>query len=142
MMNKIISKIKEVLKDGEAIRYIIVGVCTTLVNYLVFALLADLVKLEVTVSNVISVTLSILFAYIANKLFVFRSRCENLLELFFEFVKFIGARAITMVVEVGGLYLMHNLLGIDKHIGKLSTQVIAIIGNYFISKLIVFKGKK
>ena len=142
MINKMISKIKEVLKDGEAIRYIIIGVCTTLVNYIVFALLADLVKLDVTVSNVISVTLAILFAYVANKLFVFRSHCENLLELFFEFVKFIGARAITMVVEIGGLYLMHNLLGIDKHIAKLSTQVIVIIGNYFISKLIVFKGKK
>ncbi|MBR5452385.1 MAG: GtrA family protein [Clostridia bacterium] len=137
-----IDKIRRLLSDGEAIRYIIIGICTTLVNYLCFAILADLIKLDVTVSNVTSVIISILFAYVTNKLFVFRSHCENLKQLIFEFVKFVGARGITMVVEIGGLYLLHNLLFMDKHIAKISVQVIVIVGNYFISKLIVFKGKK
>ena len=137
-----IDKIKQLLSDGEAIRYIIIGICTTLLNYVVFAILADIIKLDVTVSNVISVIVSILFAYITNKLFVFRSHCQNFLELVFEFVKFVGARGITMIIEIGGLYLLHNIILIDKHIAKIVVQIIVIIGNYFISKLIVFKGNK
>lgn len=137
-----IDKIKKLLSNAEAIRYIIIGVCTTLVNYIVFALLIGLVKLDVTASNVIAVILSILFAYVANKLFVFRSHCKTIPLLALEFAKFIGARAATMVIEVGGLYLAHNILGIDKYISKLVIQVIVIIGNYFISKLIVFNREK
>ena len=98
--------------------------------------------LNVTISNFLSVILSILFAYITNKLFVFRSHCKTFGELFFEFVKFVGARGITMIIEVGGVFLLINILGIHEFISKLFTQVIVIIGNYFISKLIVFKGNK
>ena len=142
MIKKIISKIKDFLRDGEAVRYIIIGLCTTVVNYGLFAIFTELCRWEVTVSNTLSVIIAILFAYVANKLFVFRSRCNNPTELTLEFLKFVGARAITMVVEVGGVFVMYDLLHINEHVAKLSTQVIVIVGNYFISKLIVFKGNK
>lgn len=137
-----INKIKKLLGNGQAVRYIIIGVCTTLVNFICFATFTELFKIEVTLSNIISIIISILFAYVANKLFVFRSHQKTLSGLFFEFVKFIAARGITMLVEVGGVYLLFNILGIHELIAKLFTQVVVIIGNYFISKLIVFKGKK
>ena len=146
-MKKIIKKITALQKNGEAIRYIIIGVCTTLVNFVLFTLfnyLFALLEVEketsVTVSNLLSVILSILFAYITNKKFVFRSHCDSRRDMFFEFVKFVGARAITMLVEVGGVFVMFNLIGINEMISKLVTQVIVIIGNYFISKLLVFKN--
>ena len=149
MIKKIFGKIKDFLSDGEAIRYIIVGICTTLFNLVCFAVLTKVFALvifdeglNVTVSNFLSVILSILFAYITNKLFVFRSHCKTFGELFFEFIKFVGARGITMIIEVGGVFLLFNILGIHEFISKLFTQVIVIIGNYFISKLIVFKGNK
>ena len=136
-----LKKIKEILKDGEAVRYIIIGVCTTAVNYLTFAALTELFSLEVNISNVISVAASILFAYVANKLFVFRSHCSGIASLLWEFVRFVGARLLTMAIEIGGVYLLYNCLSVNEHIAKLSTQVIVIIGNYFISKLLVFTGK-
>jgi putative flippase GtrA len=149
MIKKIFGKIKDFLRDGEAIRYIVVGICTTIFNLVCFALLTKVFALvifdeglNVTVSNFLSVILSILFAYITNKFFVFRSHCKTFGELFFEFVKFVGARGITMIIEVGGVFLLFNILGIHEFIAKLFTQVIVIIGNYFISKLIVFKGNK
>lgn len=146
-MKKIIKKITALPKNGEAIRYIIIGVCTTLVNFVLFtlfnylfALLGIEKEVSVTVSNLLSVILSILFAYITNKRFVFRSHCDSRRDVFFEFVKFVGARGITMLIEVGGVFVMFNLIGINEMISKLVTQVIVIIGNYFISKLLVFKN--
>lgn len=149
MIKKIISKIKDFLRDGEAIRYIIVGICTTLFNLVCFAVLTKVFALvisdegiNVTVSNFLSVVLSILFAYVTNKLFVFRSHCKNFGELFFEFIKFVGARGITMVIEVGGVFLLFNILGIHEMVSKLATQVLVVIGNYFISKFLVFRSSK
>ncbi len=144
-MKNIFNKISSLLKDGEAVRYIIIGGCTTLLNFLVYSLFIYLFglwgieeKTAVTISNIISVVLSILFAYVMNKLVVFRSHCGNLLALTLEFIKFVGARGITMLIEIGGVYLLFNILGVHEMISKLITQVIVIIGNYFISKLLVF----
>ena len=55
---------------------------------------------------------------------------------------FIGARIATLVIEVGGVWLAVSVIGQDKMIGKLETQVLVVIGNYFISKFLVFTGNK
>ncbi len=137
-----IKKIKDFLKDGEAIRYVVIGVLTTLVNFLVYTLLCKGFSVDVTVSNVTSVIISILFAYVTNKIFVFKSRCASFGQLCGEFVKFVGARLLTMVIEVGGVFLLVNVLKGDELLGKLATQVIVIVGNYFISKFLVFTSKR
>lgn len=126
---------------GESIRYLFIGGCTTLVNFVIFALMTKLLNIEITVSNVTSIAASILFAYAANKLFVFRSCCSSILALLFEFVKFVGSRLFTMAVEVGGVFLFVNVIGQDSLIGKTETMVVVIAGNYFISKFIVFRHK-
>ena len=125
---------------SEVIRYIIVGGCTTLVNLVVFTVMCEWLKIDVTISNITSVITAIIFAYITNKIFVFQSHCKNTKELFAECTKFISARLLTMVVEVGGVYLLVNIIGQDPFIGKLETQIIVLVGNYIISKLLVFKG--
>lgn len=126
---------------GESIRYIFIGGCTTLVNFVIFALMTKFLHINITVSNVTSIAASILFAYIANKLFVFRSCCRSFFTLMFEFVKFVGSRLLTMAVEVGGVLLFVNIVGQDSLVGKTETMIIVIIGNYFISKYIVFRIK-
>lgn len=138
-MKKIIEKIYSI-KDSEVIRYIIVGGCTTLVNLIIFTVMCKFMNIDVTISNFVSVIVSILFAYVTNKIFVFKSRCQNFKELFSECAKFIGARLLTMVIEVGGVYLLVNIIGQDELVGKLETQVIVLISNYVISKYLVFKN--
>jgi putative flippase GtrA len=147
MKEKFYLLIKKLYKN-EAIRYIFIGGCTTLVNLVTFYLFIHFVfkngtDLETTVSNVISVIISIIFAYITNKLFVFQAKTKNLKDLIYEFAKFVGARLSTMVIEVGGVYLLASIIGQTEMVAKLETQVIVIIGNYFISKWFVFtKGSK
>lgn len=123
----------------ETVKYIIAGGCTTLFNLVVFTLLCRVV--EVNLSNFLSVVLSILFAYVINKLYVFRSRCHSGKELLLEFAKFVGARLLTMVIEVGGVFVLYSLLHIHELVSKVATQVIVLIANYIISKLLVFKNR-
>ena len=132
---------------SEAFMYLFIGGCTTLVNLVVFSVLTYGTSLGnsdlgITISNVISIVLSILFAYVTNKLFVFHSKTNSFKELLYEMGKFIGARIATLVIEVGGVWLAVSVIGQDKMIGKLETQVLVVIGNYFISKFLVFTGNK
>ena len=125
---------------AETVRYIIVGALTTLINYALFELLYSIFKIDVTVSNVISITVAILFAYVSNKLIVFRRRSGSPTALLIEFVKFIGSRLITMALELGIMLLFHNVLGINAHFCKAAALVLVIVANYFLSRLIVFNS--
>lgn len=127
---------------SEGMRYLFIGGCTTLVNLVVFTVLCRVIHLEVNISNIISVSISILFAYVTNKLIVFRSHCSSLGELAAECGRFIGARLATMVIEVGGVYVLYNIIHQNELIAKLETQVLVVIGNYFISRFIVFRGRE
>ncbi len=140
-MKKIIDKIFLIIKS-EGFIYLVVGGITTLVNLVVYAVLYNLLKIDVTISNIISVTISILFAYVANKIVVFKSKTHNVKETIIEMAKFCGARISTMIIEVGGVFFMYNILKIHPMVAKIATQIIVIIVNYFISKFFVFKGNK
>lgn len=127
---------------STAMRYIIVGGCTTMVNLVVFTVLCKIVNMDVNVSNVISIICAIFFAYVTNKIFVFESKCNSKKELLIEMGKFVGARISTMIIEVGGVFLLYNVIRQDELIAKLETQIIVLVVNYFISKFIVFRTKE
>ena len=141
MIKTVVEKIRKLLSDGEAVRYLIIGVCTTLVNFLVFAVLTRLAGVGVDISNIISVTASILFAYVTNKLIVFGAKTEGFWPTALEFLKFIGARLFTMALEVGGVWLFCTKLGAHDILTKAVINVVVIIMNYVLSKLLVFKKK-
>ena len=125
---------------GETVRYVIVGALTTLVNFGLFELMHVIIGIDVTVSNVTSISVSILFAYVANKLVVFKRRSGSAPALAFEFFKFVGSRLFTMALEVGAVALFYGVLGFDARFGKIAAQAIVIVANYAISKVIVFRG--
>jgi putative flippase GtrA len=135
-MRKVIDYL--IANRGEAIRYVLVGGCTAFINLSTYAFMYKTLGIYITVSNIISILLSILFAYVANKLFVFRSHCRNSRELLAEFVKFVSGRLITMVLEVAGVFLLVNIIGQNAFWGKLETQIIVITGNFVVSKYLVF----
>lgn len=148
MIKKITKRIRDFLlaKNGEALKYVPVGIATTLVNFGMFAVLTSWTHLGgtdlgVNIANVLSIAVSILFAYITNKWIVFRNHCDSRTELFLEFVKFVGARLITLVVEVGGVALLVTVWGMNRFAGKLLVQIVVFIGNYIISKFLVFIKK-
>ena len=130
-MKKIVEIVKK-LYYNETMRYLFIGGCTTLVNLATFAVFCDVLDMNVTLGNVLSIIIAILFAYVSNKIFVFSSKTEGLKEMFSELCRFVGGRLSTMAIEVGGVYLIYNMMGYPKMAAKLITQILVIIGNYFI----------
>jgi putative flippase GtrA len=139
-------------KHREGLMYLFFGGMTTLVNLALSAFFWYLLHWEswylgdfaigTFLGNLISIVAAILFAYVTNKLIVFRSHCSSLGELAAECGRFIGARLATMVIEVGGVYVLYNIIHQNELIAKLETQVLVVIGNYFISRFIVFRGRE
>ena len=142
-------KIKELIfKFREQISYLFFGVMTTGVNWVVYAVLMLLPGVNVEVANAVAGVVAILFAYVTNRIFVFESTSRNKKDIMMEFLRFLGGRAVTFVIEVvgvPGLYylgLNQGLLGVEGAWAKIIVSVVVIVLNYVFSKLFVFKKEK
>lgn len=129
------------LYNSSVIRYVFFGGCTTMVNLISFYLLRNVGRLPLQAANLISIILAILFAYVVNSLFVFQDSCESLKEHIRPFFKFISARLVTMVIEVGGVWLLVQIMGMADMLGKFLTQFLVLVLNYVFSKFFVFTSK-
>lgn len=131
------------LYENSIIRYIFFGGCTTLVNVLSFYVLRTFLHLSLNPANVISIILAILFAYVVNSRYVFQDPCQSLRDHILPFGKFISARLLTMVIEVGGVWFLVGVLHWKDMIGKIAAQILVMVLNYVFSKVFVFTtGKK
>lgn len=133
--------IKKLYNDSR-VRYLFFGGLTTLVNMAAFAILKGPMGIDYKISNFFSVAISICFAFFVNKLFVFQSKSNTFMEAFGEFYRFVLGRMITLGIEVGGVPFCVELLGQGEMVAKIETQFIVMIGNYFISKLLVFRNRE
>ena len=113
------------LYASDVVRYVFFGGCTTLVNLVSFFLLRQ-AGVQRDLANVISIILAILFAYVVNSKFVFQDKCETLRDHIQPFMKFISARLVTMVIEVGGVWLLVEILRMNDMMGKFITQFIVL----------------
>lgn len=137
-------KVKDLIQklfESSVVRYVFFGGCTTMVNLISFYILRTL-HVELTIANVISIILAILFAYVVNSKFVFQDKCETLKDHVQPFCKFISARLVTMVIEVGGVWLLVEVLHMNDMLGKFLTQFIVLALNYVFSKFFVFTTGK
>lgn len=132
-MKKIIDLYK---KYEEVINYLIVGGMTTLVSIGVYALFTKCFHINYMIANVISWIISVLFAYITNRIFVFKSKNDNILIEIYQFFKY---RIFSFLIEIFLMYVFVELINIDDMISKVIVQIIVIILNYVFSKLFVFK---
>lgn len=128
-----------IIKNKEIIKYLIFGILTTLVNILCFYIL-DKLNIDIYINNTISWIVSVIFAFITNKLYVFESKSLDIKTIFKEGTSFLGARIFSYFVDMGTIYLLFDGLRINKLISKIVSNIIVIIINYIFSKFI-FKKK-
>lgn len=137
------------IEHKEAMRYLLFGVLTTVVNiivasvtyYVFFASFAE--EIKVNLSTIIAIIAAWIFAYVTNKLYVFDSHNNSIQELMKEIISFISCRAITAIVEIVLMNLLVASLQFNYLAMKIIVSVIIIILNYIFSKLIIFKkGEK
>ena len=111
-----------------------------------------------TAAQLIQWVCAVLFAFFTNRKWVFTDadRSKNVL---LQLLTFSGGRVVTLVLDYaitlfGGMLLVRLLpalnsvalggfeLNVNEIFAKVVAAVVVIIGNYFFSKFLVFKGKK
>lgn len=128
------------MKYKEAILYLVFGVLTTLINIVVYALSTRILLIDVYVSNVIAWILSVLFAYITNRKYVFNSKADALNQKIKELLSFYSCRLLTFGIDMLLMYILIDLISINDMISKVIVNIIIIILNYILSKFLVFKN--
>lgn len=128
-------------KYYDLIMYVIFGALTTAVNYLVYFPCYNLLGLDASVSNVISWVVSVAFAFLTNKPFVFRSHDWSPGVVWPELLKFVGCRVGSGALETAILFVTVDTLHWDGNLWKLVTSVLVVVANYVGSKLLVFRNK-
>ena len=126
---------------SDAVAYLFFGVLTTAVNYIVYLPAYNLLGLSATVSNVVAWVVSVAFAFLTNKPFVFKSHDWSRQVVVPELAKFVGCRLGSGAMETGIIFLSVDLLHGNGNLWKLLTSVLVVILNYFGSKLLVFRKK-
>lgn len=121
------------------VRYIFCGGCTTAVNVVLFYLLRETLDFPLFLSNFISISMAILFAFIVNKVIVFDSQNKKRGNMAKEFILFLSMRLVSMAVEIVGVWFAVDILMTSDISGKLMMQAVVITFNFFFSKYIVFK---
>lgn len=134
-------------KNPEIWNYLIVGVLTTVVSLgikygLLFTIFNASVAFELQLSVVISWIGAVAFAYITNRVFVFKSKNKNIVK---EIINFTLGRVVTLLIEMFIMWFICTLLNLNSNmwviIATIICQVMQIVGNYIISELFVFKKK-
>ena len=126
------------LKYKEVIMYLIFGILTTVVNIVVYYMMADMLQVHYMISNIVAWFLSVLFAYVTNRKYVFESKSNEIIK---EMVSFFGARLATGVMDMAFMWIFVGLGLLPDFVAKVITNVFVIIANYILSKLVVFKGE-
>lgn len=121
--------------------YLVFGVLTTIVNYAVFLPLYNIAGCSIVLSNAAAWVIAVLFAYLTNKPFVFRSHDWTAKTVIPELFKFVSCRVASGIMETVILYITVDCLSMNGNIWKLITQVLVVVANYIGSKLLVFRKK-
>ena len=124
----------------ELVNYLFFGVLTTVVNYVTYLVLAPFFTLT-TVPTVTAWILSVLFAYLTNRRYVFCSHSSGR-DALKEAGGFFAARIMSGLLDVAIMWVFVDLVGFNDLVIKLMSNVVVVVFNYIASKMVVFSKKK
>lgn len=137
-MKKLLTLLK---KYEEVLSYLLFGILTTLVNYAVYLPCYNWLTLPGSVSNIVAWGMAVIFAFLTNKPFVFKSHDWSAKVVVPELTKFVGCRVGSGLLETAIIFVTVDCIHWDGNIVKLVTSVLVVVLNYVASKLVVFRKK-
>ena len=126
----------------EAMNYLFWGGVAFLLSMVLFYIFANRMGIYEQIANILSWIICVIFTYLTNRIFVFKSKTRGVKRIFKEFRDFVTARIMTLVMENAILFVMIDLLTINNMISKLTGQFVVIVSNYILSKLWIFRKEK
>lgn len=127
-------------KYKEGLLYLFFGGCTTVVNILAFMILR-IFHIDTYISNGIAWFLSVLLAFITNKLYVFESKGAGVKTALKEGISFFVFRILSLLFDMGIMYVLIDVLSCNEVISKIISNIFVIIINYVFSKMFIFRKK-
>lgn len=125
----------------EVSLYIVFGALTTGVNFLVYFLLAYVLNIYYLISNLTAWFISVMFAYITNRKYVFFSSVKGFFGIRKEALVFIFFRGLSGIIDMLDMYLLVDIIRMNDSWAKILTVIIIIILNYIFSKVLIFRKK-
>lgn len=122
----------------EMFIYLLFGILTTLVNIVSFAMFDKWLGVDYKLAATLAWVLAVVFAFITNKIFVFQSKCLNVLSVLREFTSFIFFRGLSYLLDIGMMIFLIEVLLADSLLAKIAANVLVVIFNYFASKYVIF----
>jgi len=129
-------------KYKELILYIVFGVLTTLVNLVAYVVCTRLFSIHEVAATAIGWFLSVLFAFVTNKKWVFEDRETTWQAVLKQGVSFFAARGATGLMDMAIIFLFVTLWGMPDIVIKIVSNVLVIVINYVLSKLLIFRKKR
>ena len=136
-------KMKELLyKHRHVVIYLLFGLLTTTVNYLVYIPMWHLAGLPAWLCNISAWCAAVIVAFVTNKPYVFESHDWSFRVTATEFVKFFSSRLISGLMETAIIFITVDNMGFNGIVMKLLTSAVVLVINYITSKFIVFPSDK
>lgn len=123
----------------DVVPYIFFGILTTIVNVVAYWGLVHKFGLTILCGTVLAWLISVMFAYLTNRKWVFESAAVTKYGMIKELLSFFLCRIMTGVIDWGCMLIFVNLLHYHDVLVKIVANSVVIICNYLASKFIVFK---
>ena len=150
-----ISEIKEKIKNiieyadkkidlKKFFKFGITGLLNTAVDFIVYTFCLVILRLDIKIAQPIGQAVAIVNSYIINKNWTFKKSGDkkNNYSINYnikEIIKFLLINGGSIVINIFGVYIFHDVLGVNEFLCKVPIAIITIIINYFGNKLFVFK---
>ena len=119
--------------------YGIVGCIATAINIGIYLLCYQYLSISNVPSNIIAWVISVFFAFIMNKLFVFESKDMHRAVFMQELWKFLLARLSTGLLDLLIMFIAVDVMIWNATIWKIISNIVVIVGNYLLSCFVVFR---
>ena len=128
-------------KYKEMLLYLFFGGLSFIVSIATYACFNVGMGINELIANILSWIITVMFAFLTNRVWVFQSPTDSEQAFIKQMFVFYSGRVITLVVEEAILLVFITWLGFNSMLIKVIAQVIVIVLNYVISKLVVFKER-
>lgn len=128
------------LKFKEPLLYLFFGGLAFFLSLGIFWLLVNPFGMDALLANIIDWIIVVIFAYLTNRTWVFKDKAHDIKGVIRECSSFMIGRLGTLVMEEAVLWIGIDILDINSMAVKIVAQVMVIVGNYVISKFVVFKS--
>lgn len=127
------------IRHKEVLMYLFFGGLTFFLNFFLFVFIDHSTNINALINNIICWIACVIFQFFTNRKWVFDGHVSSKDELLKQISTFFGGRIFTLIVEELIIAVFITWLNLNSTFIKLVAQVVVIVLNYIISKLIVFK---